>query len=326
MTLNKSMYAKHALDIISAEQSRSKKMELMKEACAVIDGFYEGVQLALDVRVRYNIKTIPPYDKVDFGSPSSLTFRLRQLETLLRGEIKADQIGKFLSNQLSLADTADAAFIALVIMKDLQCGLGRESYADIFPDFVLEMPDTSAETCVSDQLYTLEYPVVVHDVPSGYKVILELGGMRPTVMVTTKNKVLTIPTQILGELEPVIKTAHDIAGGLILDAELVSDVAGVIEKFKRGSASAEELDSIRLRVYDVFSYQHFYLGKNKQPYNNRLPVVEGLFPRTNKYATKVNNVRVDSVFDMRSYVKLRGETNDKFCVRELHNDIYLQLN
>lgn len=322
--LNKSMYAKAALDIITAEKSRIKKIELMKEACQLIDGFFDGVRMALDVRFRFNIKSIPLYDKVSFGSPSSLSFRLKEITSICKNEIAGDRALAFLANQLSLADVADAQFIELVVMKDLKCGLGRESYIELFPDFVLEMPNNSPELCVSDQLYSIEYPVIVHAVPSGCKVVVELNS-NGMVMVTTKNKAIDITNQIAKELESVLKIAKQISGGLILDAELVSSNPSAIENQKRGVATNEELDSIKLQVYDVLSYDHYYLGVNKKPYNNRMPVVEALFSRTNVYAIKANLTTIDSVFTMRSYVKHCSDINRMFCVRELYQDSYLEV-
>ena len=322
--LTKSMYAKEALDRITAESSRLKKIDLMKEACQLIDGFFDGVRMALDVRFRFNIKMIPVYDKVAFGSPSTLSHRLKEITSICKNEVIGDRAVGFLAKQLSLADTADAAFIELVVMKDLRCCLGKESYMELFPDFMLELPDGSSEPCIADQLYCIEYPVIVHAIPSGIKVVVELNS-NGLVMVTTKNKNLDVTNQIANELETVLKIAKQISGGLILDGELVSSSPGALEKYKRGMATNEELDSIKLQVYDVFSYDHYYLNINKKPYNSRLPVVEGLFPRTNVYAIKANLTVVESVFDMRSYVKHMSEINRLFCVRELYQDSYLEV-
>lgn len=275
-----STYAIDALEIIATESNRDNKVALLVRCCNLIPGFKRGCELALDVRYKFWIKEIPAYKPspiLSYGLPLAI----EQLMPLVRRELAGAEALEYLSKWLEIFEAKDSKFIERVILKDLDCGIGKALFNKAFPNLILDIPHSLCQTY--DQA-KIQFPVIGQHILAGDRVLLELNLGKEPVMHLKTGETTPIPTNLNDDIRAISTKLSTRNPGMVLDGFL---------------------DGTRYIVFDIVTTISFYAGTDSSTYVTRLGLLEKLLPELNSHNHDIKCIKstvLRSVSDVETFL------------------------
>lgn len=260
------------LDIITAIAATPKRTEKIVILEANRDNYLlkEVLRLAYDPNIRFWIKKIPT--KLEFENDISNTLSLdivlfSELGRIYNREVTGNAALGLLSHLLSVTSPDDSKLIELIIKKDLNCGISSATINKVWPNLI---PEFNLIMKCHDSIEHIVYPAIaqlkcdggrciVHciDKYSGDYIAYSSSGM-PIELGSTFNHYVACYMQdgeyFDGELVAFDET------GKPLDRKASN---GIVNKAIRGTASMQELNSIRFITWDIIDLE------GKIPYRGR---------------------------------------------------------
>lgn len=264
-----STYAIDALEIIAAESNRDNKVTLLVRSCNVIPGFKRGCELALDVRYKFWIKKIPAYKPCAILS-NGLPQAIEQLMPLVRRELAGDEALEYLSKWLEIFEEKDSKFLERVIMKDLDCGIGKVLFNKAFPNFILDIPHSLCHEYNESTADKMPFPVIGQHILPGDRILLELNLGKEPIMHLQTGETFPIPKNLNDDIGAISSKLSTRNPGMVLD--------GIF-------------NGIHYTVYDIVTTISFYAGTDSSKYVVRLGLLEKLLPELQSHNHDIKCVK-----------------------------------
>lgn len=142
------------LNSLSRVRSKAEKLRLLKEY-HLDPHFHTTVQMAMDMDRQFFVNQLPKVDDWEDGTPEEIFEFLDSLgKKGSATKIEKEQLSKY-------ANASDGCkrVITAIISKDLKCGCGPKTLAEVDPDWCFFVPYQRCSK--EEQLHKINYPAVV---------------------------------------------------------------------------------------------------------------------------------------------------------------------
>mgnify|MGYP005990013763 CR=1 FL=1 len=286
------MNIKNILDEIAAESSSNLKMDILKK--------YKNNPLLIEVivkacsrRVKFYIKQIPDYPKVETELAMPLEAALTQLNVLSSRTVTGNDASFFLLSLLSSVNPDDAYVLERIIDKNLKIGMGTTQINKVIPNTIPKTPYMGAKAHsekLVDKLF--EGGTVVSDIKmdgrycnaivrSG-EVDLESRQGETThvgdAAFLKQLAILPIDCVLNGELTVLGMDRYEANGVIasVIDIEKKREIRTEAETEKKLATFVKKhgnfqdvLDRIVYTVWDTISVEEYFAKKSSEKYASR---------------------------------------------------------
>lgn len=320
--LNLSYHKRFAYEIVAELRSTSSKNEKVAilEKCVGFDAFKRALYLTYCKRVRFGIKKIPEYvPGKRWGSAHSLATLLPRLDMLHTRQVTGNKAIEFLRQTLEMADPFDAAFIELVIARDLDCGIGEGLINKVFPGLIPEHPMMFCTPYDEKILSGFPFPAYFQPKHDGMRANWIYDAKFGTVegYLRGGNPIPDTPPQIMAFITAMAQKFS--MSSFVLDGELLvlgEDMEtvlsrktgnGILTKLLRETAKPQEISRVCFRAWDIVPLDKFWSGTYHAPYRERFALLAKIFRSMEwegvRPITLTSNVEVNTLEEARSRYK-----------------------
>lgn len=319
------------LELLANTNSRNDKEEILrknKHNKEIKNTFY----YALNPFFQYGIKQIPEYE-MDADGPGGATLSntLKRLYVLYNRQKTGHAAQEWLRNQLESLSSDDAKVLELVIHRDLRCGVSEKTVNKIWPGLIPEFPNMLASPMKEETMKNISFPAYIQE---------KMDGQRVNLFCNT-NGTVTVRTRNGKELEDLqnyfSREISNISSPVILDGELLvvdknenylprKKSNGILSKIQKGTAKENEINSVRMVVWDIIPFGNFEEGIWKEPYKKRLQLLDNFLRRpdinTNGTLSLIETEHVDSLHEARSYFMNKIANGSEGAILKNQNHIW----
>lgn len=293
------MTIKNIFDEIANESGTNEKMNILAKY-KDNELLKKVLYMANSKRVKFYIKQIPEYDRMDINTiilPNGLERfiiplknGLFGLELLCRREVTGHDAINYLKNILTLSKPDDAYIIERIIEKDCKIGMGTRNINKVFPNLIektgyMGCQPYSKELIVKllakGKAYSQEKMDgrFVNVVIQGGEVMNESRQGEPTILDNPK-----FMTE-LAQLKDCVLNAELTMEGLprYVSNGIISSLITIATKQANGEDATkdinkleakhipyrEALDLIRVTAWDILTIDEYFTRKCKRPYHER---------------------------------------------------------
>ena len=249
---------------IEADNSRlAKEAEVLKEAEAGNDEFFEGCRLALDCMITFGVKKVPSHSGPD-GQGLPWNVFLDLANKLQSRELTGNEAKKAIELSLTVATQAQwNDWYRRILIKDLRCGMSEKTVNNVVkkshkkymvPIFSCQLAHDSAnhEGKVTGQKY----------------IEVKLDGVRVITIVYPDGRVDQFSrngkelVNFPHVKEQISSIAHQFAEPMVLDGEVMSSSFQDLMKQVHRKSDVQSEDAV-LHLFDILTLREFEAGKSK---------------------------------------------------------------
>ena len=249
---------------IEADNSRlAKEAEVLKEAEAGNDEFFEGCRLALDCMITFGVKKVPSHSGPD-GQGLPWNVFLDLANKLQSRELTGNEAKKAIELSLTVATQAQwNDWYRRILIKDLRCGMSEKTVNNVVkkshkkymvPIFSCQLAHDSAnhEGKVTGQKY----------------IEVKLDGVRVITIVYPDGRVDQFSrngkelVNFPHVKEQISAIAHQFAEPMVLDGEVMSSSFQDLMKQVHRKSDVQSEDAV-LHLFDILTLREFEAGKSK---------------------------------------------------------------
>ena len=249
---------------IEADNSRlAKEAEVLKEAEAGNDEFFEGCRLALDCMVTFGVKKVPSHSGPD-GQGLPWNVFLDLANKLQNRELTGNEAKKAIELSLTVATQAQwNDWYRRILIKDLRCGMSEKTVNNVVkkahkkylvPIFSCQLAHDSAnhEGKVTGRKY----------------IEVKLDGVRVITIVYPDGRVDQFShngkelVNFPHIKEQISAIAYQFAEPMVLDGEVMSSSFQDLMKQVHRKSDVQSEDAV-LHLFDIVTLREFEAGKSK---------------------------------------------------------------
>lgn len=273
---------RHPLDIVKQireTQGTNAKLDILRnlESGDENSWFMYFAKMTYDAKIRFwvrNVEITPmPVEEWKLDDLSAVNSLLASLAS--RNVTGNDAI-QLIQQTVAIVDRRTAELIKLVLLRDFDCGLSVTSFNKIWPGLIPTYELMACHTLVEKTAKKIEGNLLY--------VQMKYDAARVSVEVDKEGKASFYtrngnPYFFDEDCDIVKAFSKPEFAGLMFDGEMISHKGGVMlprktsngigNKLVRGTASREEMDSMIIRLWDVYSQESFDAGEDPTPYYQR---------------------------------------------------------
>ena len=249
---------------IEADNSRlAKEAEVLKEAEAGNDEFFEGCRLALDCMVTFGVKKVPSHSGPD-GQGLPWNVFLDLANKLQNRELTGNEAKKAIELSLTVATQAQwNDWYRRILIKDLRCGMSEKTVNNVVkkahkkylvPIFSCQLAHDSANH--EGKVTGRKYIEVKLD---GVRVITIVYPDGRVDQFSRNGKELVNFPHIKEQISAI---AYQFAEPMVLDGEVMSSSFQDLMKQVHRKSDVQSEDAV-LHLFDIVTLREFEAGKSK---------------------------------------------------------------